>query len=405
MIVKEEIPSRITLESNSGVKVFDVIAEPAPHIIVEGSRKELHGWWSGKRECTAERMLINPYNGCTHNCPFCYARAFWGYFQLFHERGVVTVFKDFDMAIAHQLDGIDVASCGYLSPVTDPFQLVNDKYRLSEKIIREFVFRNIPIEFVTKGAISDEAIELVRGQKHSFGQVSILTLDENLRKHLVPGGASTRTLFDNLRRLSAAGVYAVCRVDPVIPNLTDGEDHLRALIKKAASFGARHIVASCLDIPWKIKKDAMEALSIINSAIPGLYSRLYTEDIGGYLNADIRYRRRLFSVLRRICDGVGLTFSLCMEYELVGGRPMGLNREFMSSFNCEGMDVPIYVRKGDHFEPVTDCRGNCLFCTDPRCGIEYLAMGREGSKKDWKLEDYRRWSRELVAANQRGLFN
>ncbi|HAW60686.1 MAG TPA: hypothetical protein DCW86_04375, partial [Actinobacteria bacterium] len=245
--------SRISFRIGSTIKSFDVLREPVPHIVVGGSQKKLHGWWPGKRECTAERLLINPYNGCTHGCSFCYAHAFWGYFQLFRERGVVTVFKNFDEAIARQLDSLSVVSCGYLSPVTDPFQLINERYRLSEKIIEVFVDRNIPIEFVTKGVVGDEAIDLIKRQPHSFGQVSILTADEDLRKKLVPGGASTDELFGNLRRLSGAGVRSVCRIDPVIPLLTDDEENLRRMILKAASCGVKHIIASCLDIPRKIK--------------------------------------------------------------------------------------------------------------------------------------------------------
>ncbi|MBC7188792.1 hypothetical protein H5U35_01050, partial [Candidatus Aerophobetes bacterium] len=63
-------------------KEFKVIEKPYPHILLD-TKKQLHGWWPGKRECTGERMLINPYNGCQINCFFCYAHAFPGNFQLF----------------------------------------------------------------------------------------------------------------------------------------------------------------------------------------------------------------------------------------------------------------------------------------------------------------------------------
>jgi len=114
---------------------YEVIEEPEKHILIF-TKKELHGWWPGKRECTSERMLINPYNGCGIGCFFCYTLAFPGYFQIFREKGIITVAKDFDRVVAKQLDSIDIASCGYLSPVTDPFQPLNEKYHLSEKIIR-----------------------------------------------------------------------------------------------------------------------------------------------------------------------------------------------------------------------------------------------------------------------------
>ncbi len=103
-----------------------IIKEPVPHVLLE-TKKELHGWYAGKRECTAERMLINPYNGCGVNCFYCYTRALPGYFEAFHSDGTIFVSKDFDLTVARQLDSIDVASCGYLSPVTDPFQKINEK--------------------------------------------------------------------------------------------------------------------------------------------------------------------------------------------------------------------------------------------------------------------------------------
>ena len=376
-----------------GGKTYEVIEKPQKHVLLP-TKKELHGWWPGKRECTSERMLINPYNGCGIGCFFCYSLAFPGHFQTFRKENVIIVAKDFDKVIADQLDSIDVASCGYLSPVTDPFQPVNNLYHLSEKIIGVFVERNIPIEFITKAEIPEAALELIKEQKHSFGQVSFLTADESLRKVLVPRGASNTVLYRNLERMAKKGIYAVCRIDPIFPYLTDKKSNFRQLINRAKDSGAKHIIASVLDIPIKIHKEILDQLKAYFG--PGIefdYRKLYVESIDGYLHAKVDYRRKAFDILGNICENLNMTFALCMEYELIDGNPRGLNREFTNSTNCEGMDIPVYRREKEKFVPAADCRGDCLNCARAECGIKDLAMRKEGSKKDWRLKDYRRWSK------------
>ncbi|MCD6472232.1 hypothetical protein J7K55_03810 [Candidatus Aerophobetes bacterium] len=377
-------------------KDYKIIDKPQRHILIS-TKKELHGWWPGKRECTSERMLINPYNGCGIGCFFCYSLAFPGYFQIFREKGVITVAKDFDKSIAKQLDSINVASCGYLSPVTDPFQKLNEKYHLSENIIKVFIEKNIPIEFITKAKIPQEVLELMKEQKHSFGQVSILTPHENLRKILSPNGASTEILFKNFERLAKKGIFAVCRIDPILPYITDKIKDLTEIIERAKSKGVTHIIASVLDIPLKIKNSIFSNLEkYFGTGMKWNHQRLYKENIGTSLHANIDYRKRIFDSLRNICERRNLTFALCMEYEIKNGEIKGLNKEFMSSYNCEGIDIPVYKRERGKFYPACKCKGNCLYCTDARCGIKDLAMGKEGSKKDWHLKDYRRWSKDIV---------
>lgn len=388
----------LTVEFGRTSKHFEVIQRPIPHIIVD-SNKELHGWWngiepSGNRECTAEKLLINPYNGCSHNCLFCYSHAFGGYFNIFRDKGIVTVFKDFAANVARQLDSIAVASCGYLSPVTDPFQPINEHYELSEKIVKEFVDRNIPVQITTKGRISEMALKLIKKQEHSFGEVSILTPDEYKRQRLMTGGASTNELVRNIERLANENKFAVCRIDPIIPFVTDNQEELEELVRRAVGVGAGHIITSCLDIPLMMKYELYNELEKRFGVSKKELARLYTERMSGRLHANIAYRRKLFSMMRAICDRNKVTMGLCMEFQALNGKKVrGLNAEFMSSHNCEGIDVPIYLRMGDgkRFEPVQGCNGNCLRChfldTVPACGILDL------KKADaWKLKDYRRWS-------------
>jgi DNA repair photolyase len=398
-----ELSTTVAVRVGKSTRDYALIEKPIRHIAVNSS-KELHGWWPGKRECTAERMLTNPYNGCSVNCSFCYSRALPGYFQIFRQKGVVTVCLDFDRVVAEQLDDLEIAACGYLSPVTDPFQPLNNEYRLSERIIEAFVSRNIPVEFVTKECVPDKVIQLMKTQPHSFGQFSILTLNEPLRRQLMEGGATTDELFEGMSRMAAAGLHAVCRIDPIIPYITDRQSELRDLIQRASDSGARHVVASVMDICLSMTNDIYERLFPFGNGVIRDMKKLYHERIDSSMQADINYRKRIFDLLRNVCDKAGVTFALCMEYGLIDGVPVGLNEEFMSSTNCEGIDIPIYVRSGDHFRPAASCNGACLSCTNPECGVDDLALGKIGwQKPGFKLSDYRRWSRQLIEARQERL--
>ncbi|MDP8216093.1 MAG: radical SAM protein [Candidatus Kaelpia imicola] len=374
-------------------KSYSLRKLPYPHIVVS-SKKEIHGWWGGRRECTGERFLLNPYSGCSVGCFYCYARSFPGWFQLFRKRGIVVVAEEFHKAVARQLDSIDIAACGYLSPVTDPFQPLNREFRLAEKIIVEFSKRNIPIEFITKCRVPDEVLNILKGNEHNFGQISILTPDEKISRILAPRGAGVDILFENIARISAKGIFSVIRIDPILPFITDSREDLANLIRKAKKSGAKHVISSVLDIPQVIREEILEFIKRnFGFDIYIKYKGLYTEKISGYLNADLNYRIKIFDFLKREVLKNGMSFALCMEHRILkDGNLKGLNKEYMSSDNCEGINIPLYRRRGDKFYPAADCPGNCLNCEDPICGVDDLAMGEPGSKKDWKLKDYKRWS-------------
>jgi DNA repair photolyase len=385
----------IRLVLGKQTREFQVIEDPHPHILVD-SAKQLHGWWKGKRECTGERMLVNPYNGCSVGCMFCYARALPApYFRLWNEQSIVTVARDFDRAVSDQLDSIGVAACGYLSPVSDPFQAVDSRYGLSEKIIEEFIRRNIPVQFTTKCVPPDSVLGLMKTQEHSFCQFSFVTAREDLRVRLMEGGAAVKDLVGAMERAALAGLPVVMRIDPVIPYLTDSRAEIESLVARGVDAGAHHIVTSVMDIPARLAKEVFANFRAFGVGFTYDLGKLYTEHIDGYLHAAVDYRKKVFDLLRDLCEARGVTLGLCMEYEVVGGKPVGLNETFMSSSNCEGADIPIYRREGDRFIPAASCDGACLRCVEARCGVEDLAMGRGAGKMDFTLSDYRRWTRTL----------
>jgi len=378
--------------------------------VYKKTEKELHGWYVPKenprRECTSERLLINPYNGCSVGCFYCYTRALPGNFEEFHKERKIFVFENFDEVVEKQISNLFVASCGYLSPVTDPFQEIEKKEKISQKIIEVFLRYNLPIEFITKCEIPKEVVELLKPsfnepenscKKHCFGQVSILTINENLRKILVPNGATTSVLFNNLKVISENKIFAVCRIDPILPFITDKKEDLKEIVLRAKDCGVKHIIASVLDIPVKIYSFVLDNIKkYFGFSVYYDYKNLYIENIG-YINAKIDYRLKIFDYLRNLCDKNNLTFALCMEYRILeDGSVEGLNKIFMSSKNCEGIDIPIYIRKPneDKFYPAVNCSGACLNCEKALCGIEDLAQKKSGPK-GFKLKDYKNFSLKL----------
>ena len=395
----------VEVKFGSNSKFLKILSDPVPHILID-SKKEIHGWWNsakdkGNRACTSERLLINPYNGCSWNCFFCYANALWGYFELFRKENIVTVFKNFDQVVDKQLESLLCASCGYISPTTDPLQPVNNKYHLTEKIMRIFLKYDLPVEIITKGVITDETIEIMAEHpyNHSFGQVSILTLDDELRKKLILGkGASTNQLFKNIERLANSNIHAVCRIDPIIPYINDNINDIKEIIDAAINTGANHIGLSILDIPIFIKDEIFNHLALIKGEnIIEKYRKLYNERITSDLHSNIKYRKNLLKQIKNYCIQNNITMSTCMEFEIITKENKiyynSLNNahQFMTSDNCEGINIPIYTRKNlkDKFK-TAKCKGNCLYCklTPVPCEIPQLQEAR-----NWKLKDYRFWSK------------
>ncbi|MEM1538655.1 MAG: hypothetical protein QXK12_01670 [Candidatus Nezhaarchaeales archaeon] len=396
--------STVKVDFAGRVKVFRVDEDPIPHITVPTVKEVVHGWFygyenRGRRECSSERILVNPYNGCSVECPMCYARGFGGYFDLWNEKRVITVFEGIDEKCAFELDQLYVASCAYLSPVTDPFQRpLENTYGLSEKIAYAFLDRGLPVEFITKRGdnvplrLLDRMAE--HKYRHCFTQFSILSVDDDVRRVFSPGGATVEQQFKAVRRAVDRGLFTVVRMDPILPGITDSERSIRELVERAKKEGVKHVIFSVCDLGWKWRR---RTLSVIKHYFPEalkVWREVYVEEGGS--QACLSYREEVFRRAREVCDREGLTMSLCMEFKVElgkGGKTyVGLNSVYATSESCEGIDIPMYYRSSlsEAFKPMEGCRGNCLACAkhlnEPVCNEPKLAKASA-----LKLSDYKRF--------------
>ena len=314
---------KITIKyMNGSEKEFEIINEPVPHYVVESS-KELHGWFNynyqdaGKRECSQERMLLNPYNGCSVGCYFCYTKNMGTYFKAFWDTPThpVAVFKDFDKVVEKQLSRLKIASCGYISPTTDGFQTLEKKYHLSERIVKVFFDNDLPVEFITKKGsnVPDTVYEMIANHpyKHSFCQYTCFTNKDDVLKSITSDADTFAVQCKAIERARELGVEnVIARFDPIIPTVTDDPADLEFMFEEVAAAGATHVIMSSIDIPSKRKKDFYGFLGKIAKLddIKALFEK-NGQMVGRDYNATMNYRRELFGLGKKLATKNELTFS------------------------------------------------------------------------------------------------
>jgi DNA repair photolyase len=364
---------------NGGSRDFEVIETPVPHVLIDSAPK-LHGWSyynfqdAGKRECTHERFPLNPYGACENLCWFCYARRLGVYPRFYDRCGIMTVYRNFPAMIAARIAKLHCCCVFYLSTATDPWQAIETRYHYSEETIKMLVGLNLPVEFITKrGSLVPRSVfEAMAEQAHSFAQFTIITPRDDLLVQLAPKADTFDQQLGAIRLARASGIkHVVARFDPIIPTVLDDPVDIESMFDAVKSAGAAHVIASSVDIPGAIKNVFFDRVKKLSRDFPRFKS-IYTNDqaVGKDLNATMEYRRWLFGTMKEMASKRGLTFSLCMEFEVIrdGGsiRYRGLNEDFATSKACEGIDTPIYYRESlsDNFKPLPEripgCDGNCL---------------------------------------------
>ena len=200
---------------------------------------------------------LNPYRGCEHGCIYCYARPT-------HEYLGFSSGLDFESKIMVKLDAPKLLRAELSSPkwqpqvialsgVTDCYQPVERKLRLTRRCLEVLTeFRN-PVFIVTKNHLVTRDIDLLSElAKHKAVGVflSITTLDADLRKIMEPRTSPPGARLAALRELSAAGIPVGVNVAPIIPGLTDHE--MPAILKAAAEAGATSAGYTVVRLPHAV---------------------------------------------------------------------------------------------------------------------------------------------------------
>jgi DNA repair photolyase len=164
---------------------------------------------------------LNPYRGCQHNCVYCYApnvlrisREYWG--------DDLKVKKNIPMVLAHELKKKKPGVVG-ISTVTDPYQPLEQKFKLTRFCLDQLLQYDFPVHIQTKSALVIRDIDLLERFSDSQVMVSIGTLHDNERRLLEPQTSSIQERITALQKCARAGLKTAVFFGPVYPTTSINE--------------------------------------------------------------------------------------------------------------------------------------------------------------------------------------
>ncbi|MBX3496151.1 MAG: PA0069 family radical SAM protein [Parvibaculum sp.] len=201
---------------------------------------------------------INPYRGCEHGCIYCFARPTHAYMGL--SPGLDFESRLFAKPNAAALLEKELARPGYepqpiaLGTNTDPYQPIEQRYRITRSLLEVLSAYNHPVTIVTKSARVTRDIDILSSMaERNLAKVylSITTLDAKLARTMEPRASTPSRRMEAISMLAQAGVPTGVMVAPVIPALTDSE--MEKILTGAAYAGAKEAGFIVLRLPLEIK--------------------------------------------------------------------------------------------------------------------------------------------------------
>ncbi|MFX0168128.1 MAG: radical SAM protein [Candidatus Hodarchaeota archaeon] len=215
------------------------------------------------REVTAKSILnpsrisgvtyaINPYVGCQHACSYCYARFMIRYSGHHGEEwgSFVDAKVNAPLVLQQQLrrrrnlpkDAV------LFSSVTDAYQPLEQRFQLTRHCLEVLTRHQYPISILTKSDLVLRDVDLLgTGSGNEVG-LTIITLDEKVRRVFEHGAAPGSRRLQALQTLASQGIRTYAFIGPIIPHLSTPD--LPELIRLLGDCGVAYILFDRLNVKY-----------------------------------------------------------------------------------------------------------------------------------------------------------
>jgi DNA repair photolyase len=255
------------------------------------------------------RYYLNLYQGCLHNCSYCDGRS-----ENYHVRGefgkdvgvkvnALEIFQT-ELDRLHHSRTFRKAHFMLGGGVSDSYQPVEADACLARGILELLTKRPLPVFVLTKSTLVLRDLDLlkrIKSREPVTVAVSISTVDDEVAKQVEPAVASPSKRLALLKDFKAAGLHVGVCLMPVLPGISDSEDHIEQALTAIKAAGAEFVLFGGLTLKSGQQQD--HYLELLEKLFPDHldgYRQIYQGDPWG--GSIPQYSRRLqqrFATLAR----------------------------------------------------------------------------------------------------------
>ena len=179
-------------------------------------------------------FTLNPYQGCTFACTYCYAAFFvadevqrerWGRWVRVKTNAIEKLRNS-----RRNLHGRTVL----MSSATDPYQPIEAKLELTRSLLPILAHRGARLAVLSRSPLVTRDIDLFRRFQEINITLSITTDSEAVRKRFEPQCASIERRLEAISQLTEAGFNTRINVAPLLP-LDNAQAFAQRIIETGAS--------------------------------------------------------------------------------------------------------------------------------------------------------------------------
>jgi len=205
--------------------------------------------------------VINPYIGCRFACKYCYASfmgrfvnksiADWGEY-VYAKINAPQLLKKEVAKLKNKGQGKEI----FFSSVTDPYQGVEAKYKLTRqclKILADFGFKGV-ISILTKSDLVLRDIDIFKQLRNVTVGLTVTSTDDAISRYFEKYAPSVTKRLAALQVLNKNGIRTYAFIGPVLPHFVAQPDELKRLFHKLSQSGTKDIFIEHLNLAPYIRK-------------------------------------------------------------------------------------------------------------------------------------------------------
>lgn len=250
---------------------------------------------------------INLYRGCHHGCIYCDSRS-----ECYQNDDFDTVKVKKDALIILQKELAKKRNKGVvgIGAMSDSYNLFENEMEITRGALKLLKDYHFGVSLETKSDLVTRDIDLfldIQRYNDVIIKLSITTVDDQLSQIIEPRAPVSSLRFQALKKLSDAGIYTGILIHPILPFITDTEENIKAMVKRAHENGAKFIHAYFGVTLRDRQRDYFYQNLEYN--FPGLKDK-YMKRYGQHYQCFSKNRNHLEYIFKKECQKYGILYKM-----------------------------------------------------------------------------------------------